>query len=46
MKQILITGRAEYIGSHTAVELQYAGHEVIIVDKKDLRNKIKSTKPK
>ncbi len=30
--RILITGGAGYIGSHTAVELQQAGYEVIIVD--------------
>jgi UDP-glucose 4-epimerase len=29
---ILITGGAGYIGSHTAVELMNAGHEVVIVD--------------
>jgi len=33
MKQkILVTGGAGYIGSHTTVELQNAGYEVIIVD--------------
>ncbi|MBL7972117.1 MAG: UDP-glucose 4-epimerase GalE [Prolixibacteraceae bacterium] len=32
MKQILVTGGTGYIGSHTAVELQRAGYEVIIVD--------------
>jgi len=32
MKQILVTGGTGYIGSHTAVELQNAGYEVIIVD--------------
>lgn len=31
-KKILVTGGAGYIGSHTAVELQNAGYEVIIVD--------------
>lgn len=31
-KKILVTGGAGYIGSHTAVELQSAGYEVIIVD--------------
>lgn len=31
-KRILVTGGAGYIGSHTAVELQNAGYEVIIVD--------------
>ena len=30
--KILITGGAGYIGSHTAVELMQAGHEVVIVD--------------
>lgn len=29
---ILLTGGAGYIGSHTAVELIEAGHEIIIVD--------------
>ena len=32
MKQILVTGGTGYIGSHTAVELQNAGFEVIVVD--------------
>lgn len=32
MKQILVTGGTGYIGSHTAVELQLSGYEVIIVD--------------
>lgn len=30
--QILVTGGAGYIGSHTTVELQNAGYEVVIVD--------------
>ncbi len=30
--KILVTGGAGYIGSHTAVELLNAGHEVIVVD--------------
>lgn len=30
--RILVTGGAGYIGSHTSVELQNAGYEVIIVD--------------
>ena len=30
--QILITGGAGYIGSHTAVELLDAGHDVIVLD--------------
>ena len=29
---VLVTGGAGYIGSHTAVELLNAGHHVIIVD--------------
>ena len=36
MKKILVTGGTGYIGSHTTVELQSAGYEVIIVD--DLSN--------
>lgn len=37
MKQkILVTGGTGYIGSHTAVELQNAGYEVVIID--DLSN--------
>lgn len=36
MKQILVTGGTGYIGSHTVVELQSAGYEVIVVD--DLSN--------
>ena len=31
-KTILVTGGTGYIGSHTAVELQQAGYEVIIID--------------
>ncbi len=30
--RILITGGAGYIGSHTALELLKAGHEVVVVD--------------
>lgn len=32
MKQILVTGGTGFIGSHTVVELQNAGYEVVIVD--------------
>ncbi len=32
MTQILVTGGAGYIGSHTVVELMAAGHDVFIVD--------------
>jgi UDP-glucose 4-epimerase len=35
-KKILVTGGAGYIGSHTVVELQQAGFEVVIID--DLSN--------
>lgn len=30
--KILVTGGAGYIGSHTVIELQAAGHEVVVVD--------------
>ena len=32
MAKILVTGGTGFIGSHTVVELQKAGHEVVIVD--------------
>ena len=32
MANILVTGGAGYIGSHTCVELLEAGHEVIVLD--------------
>ncbi len=32
MSKILVTGGTGYIGSHTVVELQQAGYEVVIVD--------------
>ena len=32
MKKILVTGGLGYIGSHTVVELQNSGFEVIIID--------------
>jgi UDP-glucose 4-epimerase len=35
-KRILVTGGAGYIGSHTVVELQNAGYDVVIID--DLSN--------
>ncbi|HSV88532.1 MAG TPA: UDP-glucose 4-epimerase GalE [Bacteroidales bacterium] len=31
-KKILVTGGAGYIGSHTTVELQEAGYEVVVID--------------
>ncbi|WP_394747418.1 UDP-glucose 4-epimerase GalE [Spongiimicrobium salis] len=36
MKKILVTGGLGFIGSHTVVELQHEGYEVIIID--DLSN--------
>ena len=30
--KILVTGGAGYIGSHTVVELQNAGYDVVVVD--------------
>lgn len=30
--KILVTGGAGYIGSHTCVELQQAGHQVVVID--------------
>ncbi len=30
--KILLTGGAGYIGSHTAIELDKAGHEIVVVD--------------
>ncbi len=30
--KILVTGGTGYIGSHTVVELQQAGYEVVIID--------------
>ena len=35
-RQVLVTGGTGYIGSHTVVELQAAGYEVVIID--DLSN--------
>jgi UDP-glucose 4-epimerase len=32
MKKILVTGGLGYIGSHTVVELQNTGFEVVIID--------------
>jgi UDP-glucose 4-epimerase len=32
MKKVLLTGGAGYIGSHTAVELQKSGYDIVIVD--------------
>jgi len=32
MARILVTGGAGFIGSHTCVELQQAGHELVVVD--------------
>ena len=35
-RQVLVTGGTGYIGSHTVVELQAVGYEVVIID--DLSN--------
>ena len=32
MTKIIVTGGTGYIGSHTVVELQQAGYEVVIID--------------
>ena len=32
MKKVLVTGGLGYIGSHTVVELQNSGYEVVIID--------------
>jgi UDP-glucose 4-epimerase len=32
MMKVLVTGGAGYIGSHTALELLHAGHEVVVID--------------
>ena len=37
--KILVTGGAGYIGSHTAVELLNAGHEVVIIDNLENSNR-------
>ena len=41
MQKILVTGGLGFIGSHTAVELQQAGFEVVIID--DLSNSLETT---
>lgn len=38
-KQILVTGGTGYIGSHTVVELQQVGYEVVIIDNLSNSNK-------
>ena len=30
--KVLLTGGAGYIGSHTAIEMTEAGHDVVVVD--------------
>ena len=32
MANILVTGGAGYIGSHTCIELLNAGHQVVVLD--------------
>lgn len=46
-QRILVTGGTGYIGSHTVVELQNAGYEVVIIDNlsnsnRDVLNGIKA----
>ena len=41
MANILVTGGAGYIGSHTCVELLNAGHEVVVLD--NLSNSVKES---
>ena len=36
---ILVTGGAGYIGSHTCVEMQNAGYEIVVVDNLDNSSK-------
>lgn len=38
--QILVTGCAGYIGSHTVVELQNAGHDVVVIDNLSNSNEV------
>jgi len=38
--QILVTGGAGYIGSHTVVELQNAGHDVVVIDNLSNSNEV------
>lgn len=40
MRRILVTGGAGYIGSHTIVELQQAGYEVVVIDNLDNSSKV------
>lgn len=35
---ILITGGAGYIGSHTCIELQFAGYDIVVIDNLDNSN--------
>ena len=35
MKKILVTGGLGYIGSHTVVELQSSGYDVVVIDNLD-----------
>ena len=42
---ILVTGGAGYIGSHTCLELLQAGHEVIIADNLSNNNFVSCLQP-
>ena len=35
---ILVTGGAGYIGSHTCIEMQNAGYDVVVIDNLDNSN--------
>ena len=40
MNKILVTGGAGYIGSHTIVELQQAGYDVVVIDNLDNSSRV------
>ncbi|MBO4307669.1 MAG: UDP-glucose 4-epimerase GalE [Bacteroidales bacterium] len=40
MSKILVTGGAGYIGSHTIVELQQAGYDVVVIDNLDNSSRV------
>ena len=42
-QKILVTGGTGYIGSHTVVELQQAGYEVVIIDNLSNSNAVSYT---
>ena len=42
---ILVTGGAGYIGSHTVVELQNAGYDVVVLDHRQTSEILQSRHP-